>query len=91
MLVSFGNASGRPGAVELAELQQGSLFLTRPTLHDYTATRQELVGAAEVLWKLVRPGVLKVLVDRTFPLAAAADAHRRLEARQSTGAMVLLP
>jgi len=92
MLVSFGNASGRPGAVELAELQSGgSLFLTRPTLHDYTATRQELVGAADALWKLVRPGVLKVRLDRTFPLAAAEEAHRRLEARLSTGAMVLLP
>ena len=92
MLVSFGNASGRPGPVELAELQSGgSLFVTRPTLHDYTATRQELVAAAEALWKLVRPGVLKARLDRTFPLAAAAEAHRRLEARLSTGAMVLLP
>lgn len=91
LLVSFGNASGRPEPVALSELQAGSFFLTRPTLHDYTATRQELVRAAEVLFELVAAGVLRVRVDHTFPLAAAADAHRRLESRQSTGAIVLVP
>ncbi|MBM4063259.1 MAG: quinone oxidoreductase, partial [Planctomycetes bacterium] len=92
LLVSFGNASGRPQAVGLGELQDaGSLFLTRPVLGDYTATRQELVNAAEVLWKLVVGSVLRPRLDRTLPLAQAADAHRRLESRQSTGAIVLLP
>jgi len=92
LLVSFGNSSGPPSAITPAELQHaGSLFLTRPTLHDYTSTRQELTNAAEVLMKLVRGGVLQPRLDRTFPLEQAADAHRRLEARQSAGAMVLLP
>lgn len=91
LLVNFGNASGRPEPVALPELQAGSYFLTRPTLHDYTATRQELVRAAEVLFELVVAGVLQVRLDSTFPLAAAADAHRRLESRQSTGAIVLVP
>jgi NADPH2:quinone reductase len=90
LLVQFGNASGPPPALELAELQRrGSLFVTRPTLHDYTATAQELGNAAEVLFGLLLGGVLKVRIDATFPLAAAADAHRRLEARQSSGALVL--
>ena len=57
--------------------------------HGQLAT--ELVNAAEVLWKLVRGGVLKARLDRTFPLAEAEQAHRRLEGRRSTGAMVLLP
>jgi NADPH2:quinone reductase len=91
LLVSFGNASGRPAPVELAELQQGSFFLTRPTLPDYTATRAELLRAAEVLFALVEGGVLRAHVDSTRPLARAADAHRRLESRQSTGAIVLVP
>lgn len=91
LLVAFGNASGRPEPVALAELQAGSFFLTRPTLQDYTATRDELLRAAEVLFKLVLGGVLRARVDGTLPLAAAADAHRRLESRQSVGAIVLLP
>jgi NADPH2:quinone reductase len=91
MLVNFGNASGRPEPLALPELQAGSFFVTRPTLHDYTATRQELLRAAEVLFELVRGGVLRVHIDSTLPLAAAADAHRRLESRQSTGAIVLVP
>lgn len=91
LLVSFGNASGRPEPVDLAELQRGSWFVTRPTLLDYTATRQELTNAAEVVWKLVRPGVLQPRLDGTFPLADAAAAHRRLQSRQSRGSIVLLP
>ena len=92
MLVSFGNSSGVPRAVSPAELQQGgSLFLTRPTLGDYTGTRQELLRASQVLFGLVQGGVLKAHVDGTLPLAEAAKAHRRLEARESTGAMVLVP
>lgn len=91
LLVSFGNASGRPDPVALAELAAGSFFLTRPTLNDYTATRSELLRAAEVLFALVTGGVLRGAVDGTFPLDAAADAHRRLESRASSGAMVLMP
>ncbi|HEX5050175.1 MAG TPA: quinone oxidoreductase [Planctomycetota bacterium] len=92
LLVSFGNASGAPRAVVLAELMQaGSVFVTRPTLLDYTSTRQELLRAAHVLFGLVEGGVLRVRIDCTLPLAQAAAAHRRLEARQSAGAIVLLP
>ena len=91
LLVSFGNASGRPDPVALAELQAGSFFLTRPTLHDYTATRSELLRAAEVLFALVTGGVLRGTLDTTLPLPAAAEAHRRLESRASTGAIVLVP
>jgi NADPH2:quinone reductase len=92
MLVSFGNSSGQARAVTPTELQLGgSLFLTRPTLGDYTGTRQELLHASQVLFGLVQGGVLKAHVDGTMPLADAAKAHRRLEARESTGAMVLLP
>lgn len=91
LLVAFGHASGQPAPVELAELQAGSWFLTRPTLPDYTATRDELLRASEVLFKLVLGGVLQARLDGTWPLAAAAEAHRRLESRQSTGSLVLLP
>jgi NADPH:quinone reductase len=91
LLVSYGNASGRPDALEFAELAAGSYFVTRPTLFDYTATRPELERAADVLWKLVTGGVLRVAIDAVLPLASAADAHRRLEARQTLGAIVLEP
>lgn len=91
LLVSFGNASGRPDPVALAELQAGSFFLTRPTLHDYTSTRSELLHAAEVFGKLLAGGVLRPRVHGTMPLAEAAAAHRLLESRTTTGALVLLP
>jgi NADPH2:quinone reductase len=91
LLVAFGHASGRPAAVDLAELEAGSYFLTRPTLADYTATRAELLRSAEVLWKLVTGGVLRATVDRVLPLAQAALAHRHLESRQSIGSLVLVP
>src|SRR5688572_32614005 len=90
-LVSFGNASGAPEPVELAELQRASLFLTRPKLDDYTATAAELRRAAAALLALVQGGVLRAHVDSTLPLASAAAAHERLEARRSAGAIVLVP
>ncbi|MBM3974120.1 MAG: quinone oxidoreductase [Planctomycetes bacterium] len=91
LLVSFGNASGRPDPVALAELQAGAFFLTRPTLHDYTSTRNELLHAAEVFGKLLAGGVLRQRVHAALPLAEAAAAHRLLESRTTTGALVLLP
>ncbi len=90
-LVCFGAASGQPEPVDVAELQRASLFLTRPKLDDYTATARELARAAGALFALVQGGVLRAHVDGTFPLAEVAAAHRRLEARQSAGAIVLLP
>lgn len=90
-LIAFGYASGVPAAIELAELANGSLFVTRPRLDDYCSTRQELVRAAEVLFPLLRGGVLRPQVAAVLPLAEAAVAHARLEAGGSMGSFVLVP
>jgi NADPH2:quinone reductase len=92
LMVSFGNASGAVPPVELLQLsQRGSLFITRPTLAHYTATREELEATARDLFKVVRSGKVKIEVSATYPLAEAAQAHRDLEARKTTGSIVLLP
>jgi NADPH2:quinone reductase len=91
LLVMFGHASGPPAPIDVAVLQSGSWFVTRPVLTDYTATRQELLHAAEVLWKVVGGGVLRPHIDAVLPLREAAAAHRRLEGRQSCGSLVLRP
>jgi NADPH:quinone reductase len=92
MMVSFGNASGMPPAVSPLELsKRGSLFLTRPTLFSYIGTRKELDAAARELFTVLRKKVVKVRIDQRYPLAKAADAHRDLEARRTTGSSVLLP
>ncbi len=71
--------------------QKGSLFLTRPLLMDYAATREELVEAANDWFEVVGAGAVKIEVRQTYPLADAARAHRDLEARKTTGSTVLLP
>jgi NADPH2:quinone reductase len=92
MLVLFGNSSGPPGPIDPLELgRRGSLFLTRPSLHDYVSTRQELLRAGSALFAVVAQGVVRPRVDRTLPLADAAAAHRLLESRATAGALVLLP
>lgn len=92
MHVSYGNASGAVGPVDFGILaRKGSLFATRPTLFDYYATRDELEAGAGRLFALMRDGVLRVRIDQRFPLEQAADAHRALEARATTGSTVLLP
>ncbi|MCC7398278.1 MAG: quinone oxidoreductase [Planctomycetes bacterium] len=91
LLVAFGYASGVPAAIELAELANGSFFVTRPRLDDYCSTRQELVRAAEVLFPLLRFGVLRPQVAAVLPLGEAAVAHARLEAGGSMGSFVLVP
>ncbi|MCD4749461.1 MAG: quinone oxidoreductase [Thermoanaerobaculales bacterium] len=92
MMVSYGNASGPVPAFEPALLAlKGSLFLTRPTLFSHIATRETLLAAADELFAIMRSGTLKASVNQVFPLEDAADAHRALEARQTTGASVLLP
>lgn len=92
MLVAFGNASGAPPPFDPLRLSQaGSLFLTRPKLFDYTATRDELLESAGALFKLVSAGVVRVEVRQRWPLGEAAACHRALEARETTGASVLLP
>lgn len=92
MMVSFGNASGpvapfAPGILS----QKGSLFLTRPTLMDYTAEREDLLASARDLFSVVQNGAVKININQTYPLAEAAQAQRDLEARKTTGSTVLLP
>jgi NADPH2:quinone reductase len=92
MMVSFGNASGavtqfNPGILA----QKGSLFLTRPTLFNYTAKREDLVKSARDLFAVVKSGKVKISINQTYPLSEAAQAHRDLEARKTTGSTVLLP
>ncbi|WP_455385366.1 quinone oxidoreductase family protein [Acidihalobacter prosperus] len=92
MMVSFGNASGAVPPVNLVQLsQKGSLYVTRPTLVHYTATREDLLACAEDLFDQVLSGAVKIEVNHTYPLAEAAQAHRDLEARKTTGSTVLLP
>lgn len=92
MMVGFGNASGPVPPLDLLLLsQKGSLFVTRPTLVTYTAKRADLVAAAADLFDVVTKGAVKIEVNQTFPLRQAADAHRALEARATTGSTVLLP
>lgn len=90
LMVSFGNASGPPQPIAPQLLaQKGSLFLTRPTLNSYIATRQELEESASDLFDMISSGKLKVEVKQRFPLRDAAAAHRALEGRQTTGSTVL--
>lgn len=91
-MVSFGNASGPPPPIEVLELaRRGSLTLSRPSLMDYTATRAELVECARELFDVVASGAVRAHVGARRPLAEAAEAHRALEARETSGATVLVP
>ena len=92
MLVSFGQSSGKIDPFDIGVLSaKGSLYITRPTLMTYTASRTDLECSAQALFDVVGSGAVRVTVNRTFPLAEAADAHRALESRQTTGSTVLLP
>jgi len=92
MMVAYGNASGPPPAVSPLELsKRGSLFLTRPTLFNYIATRQALEAAARELFAAVKSRAVRVRIGQRYPLADAAQAHRDLEGRRTTGATVLVP
>jgi NADPH2:quinone reductase len=90
-LALFGQSSGVVPPVDPARLAVKGVFLTRPTLWHYTATREELLGRAADVFSWVANGLLKLRIHRTFPLDAAADAHRLLESRQSVGKLLLLP
>jgi NADPH2:quinone reductase len=91
-LVSFGNASGPTGPIDPLVLSaKGSLFLTRPTLVNYTSTRAEIEEGTGELFDLVRSGKVKIEVGARYPLAEAARAHRDLEGRKTTGSVVLVP
>jgi NADPH2:quinone reductase len=92
MMVSFGNASGPPPAVSPLTLgAKGSLFLTRPSLPSYIATRKELESIARELFSVVRSGAVKIEINQRYALKDAARAHRDLEARRTTGSTILLP
>ena len=92
ILVTYGNASGPVPPIPPAQLTAaGSIFVTRPTLADYTATRDELQLSAGRLFDMIEKGVVKVHINARFPLADAADAHRALESRATTGSTVLIP
>jgi len=92
LMASFGNASGavtqfNPGVLA----QKGSLYLTRPTLITYTASREALLSAARELFAVVKSGKVRIAINQTYPLREAAQAHRDLEMRKTTGSTVLIP
>jgi NADPH2:quinone reductase len=92
MMVTFGNASGPPPPISPLELtKRGSLFLTRPTLFNYIASREELTAGARELFAAVRARKIRVVIGQRYPLRQAAEAHRDLEGRRTTGSTVLVP
>ncbi|MBL8520758.1 MAG: quinone oxidoreductase [Betaproteobacteria bacterium] len=92
MVALFGNASGKVEPLDLALLAaKGSLFVTRPTLDTHVASRADLVETANDLFGVVASGAVKIEVNQTYALKDAAQAHRDLEARKTTGSTVLLP
>jgi NADPH2:quinone reductase len=91
MMVLFGQSSGPVAPIDPQVLnQKGSLFLTRPTLFNYIATRDELLSRAGEVLGWLADGSLSVRIDREYPLADAASAHRALEGRETTGKVLLL-
>jgi NADPH2:quinone reductase len=92
MIVTFGQSSGPVGPVDpLVLSQKGSLFLTRPTLVHYSTRREELLERSRELFEWLGSGRLRLRMEFEFPLAKTADAHRALEARKTTGKVLLIP
>jgi NADPH2:quinone reductase len=92
MLVSFGQSSGKIPPVDLGILsQKGSLYITRPTLVNYVAARDDLLATAKDLYDVVQSGAVRIEINQRFALRDAADAHRALEGRQTTGSTLLIP
>jgi NADPH2:quinone reductase len=92
MMVAFGQSSGAVQPIDpLVLSQKGSLFLTRPTLANYTSTRDELQRRAGDVLQWIAEGKLKIRIDRTYPLSEAAQAHRDLEGRKTSGKLLLIP
>ena len=90
LMVSFGNASGPPDPLNVLALsQKGSLFLTRPTLGHYTPDHGAVLKVANDLFDVVSSGAVKIEINQTYPLQDAAQAHRDLESRKTTGSTVL--
>jgi len=92
LLVSFGQASGPIPPFEIRRLTDlGSLFVTRPSLTHYIATRGELEMRASAVFEVIASGALHVRIGARFPLGEAAAAHRALEGRETTGKVLLIP
>jgi NADPH:quinone reductase len=92
LIVSFGNASGPVEGVALGALARaGSLFVTRPTMFDYYVTPEERAAGSERLFEMLRTGAISVDIGQRFALEDAADAHRALEAGETTGSTLLMP
>ena len=92
VLASYGHASGAPDPVDVIELgARGSLFVTRPAIMHYMAKRADLLAAAAELFDVVVGGAVKIAVNHRYPLRDAAEAHRAIEERRTTGSTVLLP
>jgi NADPH2:quinone reductase len=92
ILAAFGESSGDPPPVSVRQLgNMGSLFVTHPSLIDYTATRADLLETANDLFAMVASGKIKIEISQSYPLREAAQAHRDVEARKTTGSVVLIP
>lgn len=92
VMVTYGNASGAVEPFAPLELsKRGSLFVTRPTLFDFIATRADLEAATTELFAVIASGAVRIHIGQTYPLADVATAHRDLEARRTTGSTLLLP
>ena len=92
MMVLFGGSSGAvPPLDPVLLLQKGSLYLTRPTLVNYIATREELVARSGAVFSMIATGKLKLRIEHTYPLAEVQRAHRDLEGRKTTGKLLLMP
>jgi NADPH:quinone reductase len=92
MMVLFGGSSGAVPPFDLMQLsQKGSLYVTRPTLFQYIATTEELRARSSAVFKMLAEGRLKLRVEHIYPLAGAPTAHRDLEARKTTGKLLLIP
>ncbi len=91
LMVSFGSSSGVVPPFSLATLAKGSLYVTRPTLYSHMTTREATQAMADELFEMVSSGKVHIAIDQRYALADAAQAHRDLEARKTTGCSVLLP
>ena len=92
MMVLFGGSSGAvPPLDPIVLTRKGSLFLTRPSLGNYIATREELRARSDAVFAMISAGQLKLRIEHTYPLAEAERAHRELEGRKTTGKLLLIP
>ncbi len=91
VLALYGQASGEPGPIDMSGLRPNAGYFTRPGLMVYNANRKELVASTRALFDVMAKGAVKIAVNQTYPLREAAQAHRDLEGRRTTGASVLLP